>query len=324
MRGTLHVLSIIALVGFLTLVATYSAGDVLSAFASLGWLLGLICLLHMVPLALHTAAWAALLPRDASCSFGELLVLRWYGESVTNLCPVTSIGGDILRGHLHERTGVPGPVAIGAVIVDLTTEVAGQIAFAGVALALLVLRTRDAGAALPIFSVLCLFSLLVFGFYHAQRRGLVARALGVMRRIAGVLGSTDPAYVHALDRAIRRLYQRRRPVLFSGVLHFVAWSGGALQLYAAAAFLGHRMNWMDVLMLDGLITAVRAAAFMIPAGLGVQEGGFILLAGLVGLSPEVALSLSLIRRVRELVFGIPGAMLWRTVGPPRRAGVINR
>jgi len=56
---------------------------------------------------------------------------------------------------------------------------------------------------------------------------------------------------------------------------------------------------------------VRAAAFLIPGAIGVQEGGFIVLGSLVGLGPEVSLALSLTKRVRELLLGIPGLIIWQ-------------
>jgi hypothetical protein len=76
-------------------------------------------------------------------------------------------------------------------------------------------------------------------------------------------------------------------------------------------FLGHPLGWHDILILEGLVTAVRAAAFMIPGALGIQEGAFIVVGALIGLPPEVALALSLIRRVRELALGLVGIVFWQ-------------
>ena len=39
--------------------------------------------------------------------------------------------------------------------------------------------------------------------------------------------------------------------------------------------------------------------------LGVQEGGFILVCGLFGISPQTAIELSLLKRIREVALGIP-------------------
>jgi hypothetical protein len=40
----------------------------------------------------------------------------------------------------------------------------------------------------------------------------------------------------------------------------------------------------------------------------VQEGGYLLLAPLVGLSSDAALALSLAKRARELLLGLPGVL----------------
>jgi uncharacterized membrane protein YbhN (UPF0104 family) len=56
---------------------------------------------------------------------------------------------------------------------------------------------------------------------------------------------------------------------------------------------------------------VRNAAFLVPGGLGVQEGGFVLIGALFGVPPKQAIALSLIRRVRDIVLGLPGLVAWR-------------
>ena len=59
-------------------------------------------------------------------------------------------------------------------------------------------------------------------------------------------------------------------------------------------------------MLESLGQAIRAAAFAVPGALGVQEGGYLLLAPLAALRPDVALALSLAKRARELLLAVPG------------------
>jgi uncharacterized membrane protein YbhN (UPF0104 family) len=70
--------------------------------------------------------------------------------------------------------------------------------------------------------------------------------------------------------------------------------------------LGSPVSWADALALESLGSAIRAAGFAIPGSLGVQEGGYLLLAPLLGLRPDVALAVSLGKRARELLLGIPG------------------
>lgn len=57
--------------------------------------------------------------------------------------------------------------------------------------------------------------------------------------------------------------------------------------------------------------AVRSAGFAVPGALGVQEGGFILVGGLFGVGPDLALALSMVKRLRELIVGCSGLLLWQ-------------
>ena len=67
-------------------------------------------------------------------------------------------------------------------------------------------------------------------------------------------------------------------------------------------------------------------SFFVPGALGVQEGGYLLICAMFGVSAPSALALSLIRRIRELALGVPGLLLWhrmeggRTAHKPAVAG----
>jgi hypothetical protein len=50
---------------------------------------------------------------------------------------------------------------------------------------------------------------------------------------------------------------------------------------------------------------------VVPARLGIQEGGYVVIGALFGLSPEVAIALSLLKRARELVTGVPCLIIWQ-------------
>jgi len=81
-----------------------------------------------------------------------------------------------------------------------------------------------------------------------------------------------------------------------------------VEVWLALRFLGHPVGWIDALLLESIGQAIRGAAFAIPGSLGVQEGGYLLLAPLVGLPPEAALALSLAKRAREILLGLPGLL----------------
>jgi uncharacterized membrane protein YbhN (UPF0104 family) len=57
--------------------------------------------------------------------------------------------------------------------------------------------------------------------------------------------------------------------------------------------------------------AIRGAAFAIPGALGAQEGGLIALCAIFDIPAEAAIAMSLIKRVPDLVFGIPSLVNWQ-------------
>jgi uncharacterized membrane protein YbhN (UPF0104 family) len=67
------------------------------------------------------------------------------------------------------------------------------------------------------------------------------------------------------------------------------------------------------LVIEALGQAIRALGFAVPGALGVQEGALILVSGLFGVPPDMALALSIVRRLREVVHGVPALLLWQRV-----------
>jgi uncharacterized membrane protein YbhN (UPF0104 family) len=51
----------------------------------------------------------------------------------------------------------------------------------------------------------------------------------------------------------------------------------------------------------------------VPGALGVLEGGIVVFGALFGLPADMALAISLSKRVRELALGLPGLMAWQWV-----------
>ena len=99
---------------------------------------------------------------------------------------------------------------------------------------------------------------------------------------------------------------------------------GAGEAWVGLWFMGHALLWSDALILESLAFALRTAAFAVPARLGVQEGGYVVLGALFGLSPEVALALSLLKRARELSTGLPCLIVWQSLEARRDLAGLER
>jgi uncharacterized membrane protein YbhN (UPF0104 family) len=88
---------------------------------------------------------------------------------------------------------------------------------------------------------------------------------------------------------------------------------GTLEVWFALRLLGHPVTMGQALAIEALTQAARHVAFFVPAGLGVQEAVILLLGDALGVSPQVSLSLALVKRARELLFGVPALLSWQWV-----------
>jgi uncharacterized membrane protein YbhN (UPF0104 family) len=77
--------------------------------------------------------------------------------------------------------------------------------------------------------------------------------------------------------------------------------------------MGTPASYLEALVIESLMQAIRAAAFAIPGALGAQEGGLIAICAIFGLPAETAIAMSLIKRVPEFVFGAPSLVGWQVL-----------
>ena len=110
---------------------------------------------------------------------------------------------------------------------------------------------------------------------------------------------------------LERLRRDRAARWRTGLLHLLAWVLGCGETGLALAAMGQAASWQAVFVIESLGMAARSAAFAVPGALGVQEGGFILVAGLYGVFPDTAIALSMVKRARELLVGVPGLLAWQ-------------
>jgi putative membrane protein len=286
---------------------------VLATLAVAGWGLPLVALLHLAPMALDAASIRVMFDTTkVRGSLRDALFARWVGESANSFLPAGPIGGPIVMVRYLAQRGMSMRDAAAAVTVSTTLQTLAQIVFAMMGMAVLGAHAGQSSEHSVRTALLLaggLLAVCLTGFYLMQRRGLFGK---VMRAIARFAGKRDWSRVmsqaDAIDVAVQDAYGRTGRVAASFLLTLVGWLIGTAEVYVILVLLRFPVNWSDALMLESLGQAIRAAGFVIPGSLGVQEGGYLLLAPLVGLRPETALALSLAKRAREMLLGVPGLL----------------
>lgn len=282
-----------------------------------GWWLLPITLFHFVPLFFSALSWRELLPLSSRPNVIDITWIRWIRESINALLPVAGVGGDIASARLAHLRGVPSAQAAASMVVDTTVGVVTQLVFVMIGVTLLMVRSTEHAALLVAWVVLIgigVFFVAIAAFVLFQHRSMFAmfakfaRRLLPEKRLTSFAGSAS-----AIDDAVVATYHSGFAFLQANLLRFVGWAAGTGEIWLVMQFLGQPLSVIDAFILESLTSGVRAAAFMVPGALGALEGGFVLFGALFGLPAETALAISLSKRVRELILGLPGLFVWHWV-----------
>ena len=302
--------------GLLLFVGVLVSQGMAAVFASLalaGWGLLLVAPLHVVPLSLDAASIGVLFESKAGrASKWDILLARWVGESANSFLPAGPIGGPVMMTRFLTQRGMPMQEAAAVITVSTTLQTLAQFVFVLIGMvALAAQATQIAKHAIyaPLLVASGVLAFCLTGLYVLQRRGLFGKLIKSIARFAGrhdwsrLLSQAD-----AIDRAVQAVYGRGRVMAASFALSLAGWLIGTAEVYLIVRLLRFPIDWQHALLLESLGQAIRATGFAIPGSLGVQEGGYLLLAPLAALRPETALAVSLAKRAREVMLGLPGLL----------------
>lgn len=303
------------------LVAYYGLPEVGEAFLAVGWSgLAAICVVHLISLVLCALAWRVLIIDGRPAVFQSCLSARWLRDGIGNVLPIFPAAGEVIAARELTLSGVPAGVAGASTIVDMTAEMVSQLLFTVLGLGLLVWQRPDTDYVWRLSGGLALACVLVAGFMIAQRKGL----LRFLEALPQKLGLYQPwaalPEAGSIHTAMQKIYDDPARVAGSVAVHVAAWISGAAEAWTALWFMGHPLNFTTVLIIESLVFALRTMAFAVPWAAGVQEGGYVMLGALFGLSPDVALALSLLKRARELLTGVPALLIWQAAQLRKIAG----
>jgi putative membrane protein len=285
--------------------------DVLHAIGAAGFALLWLVPLHALPLLLDAQAWWWLLGKRASLPY-----LWWVAtvrEAVGRLLPVASIGGEFVGVRLARWKVDETGVVAASVIVEVLVTMAVQYVFAALGLVMIVAQTGQDDLLVTIGAALLLslpLPVVVFvllrrgGLFHAIERWSARLPMSAHWGVERIGGAQ-------LDAAIDSLLCEPFLLLRAFVWQFAGYLIGASEVYLALWMLGHPVSIGGAIAVEALTQAARHAAFFVPSGLGVQEAVVVMLARLFGVDEQTALSLALVKRMREVVFGCLALASWQ-------------
>jgi putative membrane protein len=292
-----------------------------------GWGLLFLFAIYFVAFAFDVVSWCLTLTRIPPTALWmyRLWKVRMVGEAFNNLTPFASLGGEpvkaiILKSHydIGYREG------IASLVLARTTFMIALVLFLAIGFALMIGEGSLSAAYKGVAGVgLAAFTLGIAGLFLVQRHGVPTRAAarilpaGVAARLGGAIEK-----IRAIEEDLAHFYKARRGRFAGAVLFaFANWVLGTVELYVAMILLGHQVSWAEAWIIESLAQLIRVATFFVPAGIGVQEGTFIVVTAAMTGSPTLGLAVALVRRIREaawIAWGLLVAGMYQLRQPIRR------
>lgn len=296
---------------------------VLASMRQIGWGALPVLAMRLGLVGLMGLAWRVLAsPAEAGrAGITGFVAARLLRDSASECLPLSQVGGFVVGGRALAIAGTTGTFAAASTVLDVTLELLAQLVYLACGLALLAHVHPHLPLIRSLLVGLVLLGAGLAGFLLVQARGaalverLARRLPGRARNLAELAAATFGL--------LARLHAARLRLVLGTALHFAAWIGNGLEAWLILLLMGHALPIGAALAIDSLLYGLRSLAFMVPNALGVQEAGYVLLGGLFGLDMQVAVALSLLRRARDLVLGVPALAVWQAVEGrrfARRAG----
>ena len=303
---------IAGLVTAVVLVFDVGFAEVFKAAGEVGWGgFALICIAGIGVEILLATAWYTLMSAHG-VRWGVLLFARQLRDSVSDILPFTAVGGMVIGARAAILGGATARFAFAGMMVDVTTELVGQIAFLTLGLLVGINELRADPRLGPYASALIVSTALLVpmaaAFVVLQHRGS-RFAENLAERFLPHAVSHTKAFAGALDG----FYKRPLRILLSSAVHLAAWMASGAWIWLVMRQVGAPIDILSAIAIESLAGALRSATAFVPANLGVQEAGYAVLAPVFGVGPEIGLAVSLLKRARDITIGVPIVLIWQAL-----------
>ena len=311
MKLRLAILAVVGVAVALYLVRYVGWHPVLAAIGALGFVgFVVFSLCGLCVFVLLGAAWQVLLAGPDAPRLALLIRARLVRDAGAEVLPFSQLGGIVLGVRAAILQGLAAPLAAASMIVDVTTEMLAQIAYAALGVGIVAVRVPQSSRVTSLITGsvigLALAAIAAALFIAVQRHGgrITARFAARLLRRAG-------ESLAGLSSALARIYRSPARIVLSTALHLAAWIANGAVVWLGFRLIGARLDLTAALAIESLVYAIRSATVFIPNALGVQEGAYVILGPLFGVGADLALAMSVLKRARDIAIGVPVLLLWQ-------------
>ena len=229
------------------------------------------------------------------------------------MVPAATMGGEPLKAVLlNKYFSIDYHEGIASLVLARTISLIGLILFLVVGFGFM-LSTPGMPESFKLVAGagLLVLTLATGVFFLAQRMRLFSLAgtwvtgWRVARRLEKILG-----HIRSVDERFVQFYALHKARLAGAIgLALINWIVGVFEIYYTMVFLEHPVSITEAWMIEAIAQMVRGGTFLIPASIGAQEGAFMLVYTVITGSPVLGIAAAMVRRLREILWLIWGALV---------------
>ena len=284
---------------------------------------------------INAASWWSVIKGvypEAKLSAWRIFKLTVSGYALNYATPVGGLGGEPYR-IMELSKDISKQHATSSVILYAMMHIFAHFWFwfTSIFLYLALAAAGDLPLNVPISCALGFIALLFFGalyvFSKGYKNGVVMHVLGWLSKIPGLKGwSTRFKERHNdalqnVDKQISALFSQDKKAFYSSLFleYLSRWAQSLEVLFMLLLFGvdngggidGILLTYLHSVLIVALTTFFANLIGFLPMQIGVQEGGFVLSIAALGLSAALGIFVSIICRVREIVWIFIGIMLMK-------------
>jgi len=299
------------------------------------WLLPIVGI-WIVVYGLNALAWQSIIEGNiggkSPVSFWRIYRLTITGYALNYATPVGGLGGEPYR-IMELSKDIDNQHATSSVILYAMMHFFAHFWFWFISifiyLALVIVGdmpiTIAIGTILGIIVVFCLIAFYLFS--KGYRNGLVIYVLGIIGKIPGLKGwshrfqERHAEALHNIDAQIAALHHQDKRAFYTSL--FLEYFSRVVQslevmfmlllfgIDCGGGFAGLTLTFLHSILIVAFTTLFANLIGFLPMQLGVQEGGFVLSIAALGLSAALGIFVSIICRVREIIWILIGMLLMK-------------
>lgn len=276
---------------------------------------------------LGTLSWQVLLAESSQkINTFRLFFIRQVGETVGLFNPTSIVGGDLTKVYYLQKYQISERSAANSVVSSRMTMILSQILLATIALIWLLYQTGETDwmtntrtALYILLFVLCTVQIGLF--YWIYRPHYIAPSLVQEMTATGRIDRLKSKMLLILSDLKITVRADRKAFILSYSLALLHWVVGSLEFFLILSFLGIDIAIMQAVLMDMGVILIKSVGAFIPGQIGVEEfGNKIVLAAIGVQSGVIWLSISLLRRFRQLVWALVGCIAYfffsKQIKPP--------